>query len=74
MSKPSTIDGFFKRIKTSSVGSSSSTSNINILASEKQSIESATNDINQDNKSLVCDLGLRRQIWDYPVNERDEIR
>ena len=47
---------------------------INILASEKQSTELATNDINQDNKSLMCDLGLRRQIWDYPVNERDEIR
>ncbi|KAK3206174.1 hypothetical protein Dsin_020220 [Dipteronia sinensis] len=26
-----------------------------------------------DNKSLVLDLGLRRQIWDCPVNERDEI-
>ena len=74
MSKPSTIDRFFKRIKTSEVGSSSSTSNINIPVSENQSTESPTNDINQDNKSLVRDPGLRRQIWDYPVNERDEIR
>ena len=60
MRKPLTIDGFFKRIKTSEVGSSSSTSNINIPASENQSTESPTNYINQDNKSLVRDLGLRR--------------
>ncbi|KAK2636220.1 hypothetical protein Ddye_031012 [Dipteronia dyeriana] len=73
MRKPSTIHGFFKRIKTSEAGSSSSISNINNPTSENQSTEPPTNDINQDNKSLVRDLGLRQQIWDYPVNERNEI-
>ncbi|KAK2654057.1 hypothetical protein Ddye_013913 [Dipteronia dyeriana] len=56
MRNPSTTDGFFKRIKTSEAGSSSSKSNINILPYENQSMESPTKDINQDNKSLLTSV------------------
>ncbi|KAK2649927.1 hypothetical protein Ddye_017416 [Dipteronia dyeriana] len=51
------IDGFFKRIKTSEADSSSSKSNINIIASKNQSTKSPTKDVNQDNKSLVRNPG-----------------
>ncbi|CAL9019916.1 unnamed protein product [Prunus brigantina] len=78
MKKQPRIDGFFKRKHTeiSAVISSVPDSNIETVASENRSesprIETTDNEV--DNSSLERDPGLRPQIWNYPVNQRDEIR
>jgi hypothetical protein len=79
MGKPKTIDAFFKKNDVDSNSKmSSSTSNPQTLAPEQcpskmprieyQEVESF------DISTLQRDPGLRPQIWEYPVNQRDEIR
>ncbi|XP_028054567.1 zinc finger MYM-type protein 1-like [Camellia sinensis] len=78
MEKPCTIDRFFKRKNASfsevnADNTSLPTSNVNIL--EKPPIKSQKIDVKEiDIGSLERDLRLRIQIWDYHVNQRDEIR
>ncbi|XP_059434367.1 uncharacterized protein LOC132167413 [Corylus avellana] len=78
MGKPNTILELFKRKNAQSsnanVGDTSSpTSDIPI--SENSPKKPRRVDANQfDISSLEYDPGLRRQIWDYDVNQRDEIR
>jgi hypothetical protein len=80
MGKPKTIDVFFFKKKDADSKSkmTSSTSNPQTLAHEQcpskmpriesQIVESL------DISTLQRDLGLRHQICEYPVNQRDEIR
>ncbi|KAK1560907.1 hypothetical protein Q3G72_032283 [Acer saccharum] len=83
MTKPSIIDGFFKRIKTSEAGSSSLTSNINILASENQSTSFRIDDIYKlvntfyphdfaDHEKLQ--LKTQLQHYEYNVVQHSEFR
>jgi hypothetical protein len=78
MGKPNTILELFKRKNAQSskanVGDASSpTSDIPIF--ENSPNKSRRVDVNEfDISSLEFDPGLRRQIWDYDVNQRDEIR
>ncbi|XP_062170522.1 uncharacterized protein LOC133876256 [Alnus glutinosa] len=78
MGKPNTIFDFFKRKNTQSsnanVGDASSPTS-DIVISENSSKKSRRVDVNEfDISSLEFDPGLRRQIWEYNVNQRDEIR
>ncbi|XP_062161921.1 uncharacterized protein LOC133868946 [Alnus glutinosa] len=78
MGKPNTIFDFFKRKNTQSsnanVGDASSPTS-DIVISENSSKKSRRVDVNEFNiSSLEFDPGLRRQIWEYNVNQRDEIR
>jgi len=78
MGKPNTILDFFKRknAQTSNANydvASSPTSDI--VVSENFSKKSRRVDENEFDISLLeFDSGLRRQIWEYNVNQRDEIR
>jgi hypothetical protein len=66
MGKPKTIDAFFKKKNADSNSKmSSSTSNPQTLAPVVESFDIST---------LQRDPGLRPQIWEYPINQRDEIR
>jgi ribosomal protein L22 len=78
MRKPNTILDFFKRKNTQSsnanVGDASSPTS-DIVISENSSKKSRRVDVNEfDISSLEFDPGLRRQIWEYNVNQWDEIR
>ncbi|XP_062143933.1 uncharacterized protein LOC133851507 [Alnus glutinosa] len=78
MGKPNTILDFFKRKNTQSsnanVGDASSPTS-NIVISENSSKKSRRVDVNEfDINSLEFDPVLRRQIWEYNVNQRNEIR
>ncbi|XP_059446621.1 uncharacterized protein LOC132178187 [Corylus avellana] len=79
MGKPKTIDAFFKKKDADSNSKmSSSTSNPQTLAPEQRHskmprIESQVVE-SFDISTLQHDPGLRPQIWEYPVNQRDEIR
>jgi hypothetical protein len=78
MSKPNTILDFFKRKNAHSsnanVGDASSPTS-DIIVFENSSKKSRKFDVNEfDISSLEFDPGLRRQIWEYNVNQRDEIR
>ncbi|CAL8162116.1 unnamed protein product [Prunus armeniaca] len=77
MKKQPKIDGFFKRKQievTSSVPEADY--NIETIAYENRSgsprIETIDNEV--DISTLERDPGLRPQIWNYPINQRDEIR
>ncbi|XP_028062902.1 uncharacterized protein LOC114266213 [Camellia sinensis] len=78
MGKPCTIDRFFKRKNTSSSevnadNTSLPTSNVDIL--ENPPTKSQKIDVKEiDIGSLERDPRLRIQIWDYHVNQGDEIR
>jgi len=78
MGKPNTMLDFFKRKNTQSsnanVGDASSPTS-DIVISENSSKKSRRVDVNEfDISSLEFDPRLRRQIWEYNVNQRDEIR
>ena len=79
MRKPSTIDAFFKR-KNVEIPTSNESSNpsldIDPLNSENRAAKSLRVEIKEDFdiKSLERDLGLRPQIWEYPIEKRDEVR
>lgn len=81
MAKPQkTLDAFFKRKDASESQTSLTPCQINVecstLAQEQRPPKSPRIESRKDDKlnSLQCDPGLRQQIWDYLVNERDEIR
>ncbi|XP_020411638.1 uncharacterized protein LOC18793132 [Prunus persica] len=75
MKKQPKIDGFFKR-KHIEVTLSVPDYNIETIAYENRSasprIETTDNEV--DISTLERDPGIRPQIWNYPVNQRDEIR
>jgi hypothetical protein len=76
MGKPKTIDAFFKKKDADS--NSSSTSNPQTLAPEQRPSKMPRNESQVvesfDISTLQRDPGLRPQIWEYPINQRDEIR
>jgi hypothetical protein len=79
MGKPKTIDAFFKKKNAySNSKMSSSTSNPQTLAPEQRPSKMPRNESQVvesfDIYTLQRDIGLRPQIWEYPVNQRDEIR
>ncbi|KAG7943871.1 hypothetical protein I3843_15G068000 [Carya illinoinensis] len=85
MSKLKTIDSFFKRKEVDLPENSSKLPRIEpeenpdlnspILESKRIYLTSSTlNSKEIDISSLQRDPGLRPPIWDYPVNQRDEIR
>ncbi|XP_062150389.1 uncharacterized protein LOC133859059 [Alnus glutinosa] len=78
MGKPNTILDFFKRknAQSSNVNvSDTSSPTSDIIVSENSSKKSRRIDVNEfDISSLEFDPRLRRQIWEYNVNQRDEIR
>jgi len=78
MGKPNTILDFFKRknAQSSNVNvSDTSSPTSDIIVSENSSKKSRRVDVNEfDISSLEFDPGLRRQKWEYNVNQRDEIR
>ncbi|XP_073121559.1 uncharacterized protein [Henckelia pumila] len=77
MKKPQTIDAFFKR-KNDEIQASQSniTTDIDHLNFESRPAKSLRVEINErfDIQSLVRDQGLRPQIWEYPIEKRDEVR
>jgi hypothetical protein len=78
MGKPNTILDFFKRKNAQSSKanvSDTSSPTSDIIVFENSSKNSRRIDVNEfDISSLEFDPGLRRQIWEYNVNQRDEIR
>jgi hypothetical protein len=78
MGKPNTILDFFKRKNAQSSNanvSDASSPTSDIIVSENSSKKSRRVDVNEfDISSLEFDPRLRRQIWEYNVNQRDEIR
>ena len=78
MRKLTTIVDFFKRKNTQSLEanvSDISSPTSDILISKNSSTKFWKVDVNEiDISSLERDLGLRPQIWDYDVNQRNEIR
>jgi hypothetical protein len=78
MGKPNTILELFKRKNAQSSNTNvgyTSSPNSDIPIYENSPKKSQRVDANQfDISSLEYDLGLRRQIWNYNVNQRDEIR
>ncbi|XP_074339774.1 uncharacterized protein LOC141677662 [Apium graveolens] len=85
MVKSTTIDSFFKtkNVETSQTHSvpqsvdqgSNVPDNSYNLNSQSQPRKSPRIDKNEnDINSIERDPGLRRQIWDYPIEKRDEIR
>lgn len=78
MGKPNTILDFFKRKnaqRSNANVSDTSSPTSDIIVSENSSKKSRRVDVNEfDISSLEFDPGLRRQIWEYNVNQRDEIR
>ena len=70
-------DGFFKRKNPQNLEADASllASNVEIPISEDRPTKSQRTEINEvDISSLERDPGLRPQIWDYDINQRDEIR
>lgn len=81
MAKPQkTLDAFFKRKDSSESPTSLTPCQINVehstLAQEQRPPKSPRIESRKDDNlnSLQRDPGLRQQIWNYLVNERDEIR
>ncbi|GMJ07701.1 hypothetical protein HRI_004439300 [Hibiscus trionum] len=79
MKKASTIDAFFKRknVETScSTEQSNTCTNLNPLSSDDNLTKVRRTDVSEgfDISLLERDPGLRKQIWQYPVNMQDEIR
>ncbi|GMI98020.1 hypothetical protein HRI_003471300 [Hibiscus trionum] len=79
MKKSSTIDAFFKRknVEISSPTEQPNTfSNLNPLIPDDNPTKAQRIEVNEgfDISLLERDPGLRKQIWQYPVNMRDEIR
>lgn len=80
MGKSSKIDQYFKRktLEESSnppVSENSPISHVNSPNSENQLSKSPRIETSKvDTQLLERDPGLHRQIWDYDVNQRDEIR
>ncbi|XP_077215543.1 uncharacterized protein LOC143850131 [Tasmannia lanceolata] len=76
MGKPKTIDAFFKKknVNDSEINAHSP------LNSDMSTIEQCPSKLPRthqevvDTTSLERDPGLRPQMWEYPVNQRDEIR
>jgi hypothetical protein len=79
MSTSKTIDAFFKKkdvdsnSKMSSSTSNHQTSAPEQVASKMPRIESQEVEL-VDISTLQHDPGLRPQMWEYPVNQHDEIR
>ena len=78
-SKMKTIDNFFKRIDTNAASSSSpiEASNLNISPQEQEQSEPKRQRLRHEEMSrsqIERDPGLRLMIWNFPVNQRDEIR
>jgi hypothetical protein len=78
MGKPNTILDFFKKQNTQSSNANIGDTSLptsDIPVPENSPNKSRRIDINEfDISSLEFDPGLRRQIWDYNPNQRDEIR
>jgi hypothetical protein len=78
MEKPNTILDFFKKQNTQSSNANIGDTSLptsDIPVPENSPNKSRRIDINEfDISSLEFDPGLRRQIWDYNPNQRDEIR
>jgi hypothetical protein len=79
MSKSKTIDAFFKKKDADSNSKmSSSTSNHQTSAPEQVASKMPRIKFQEveliDISTLQHDLGLRPQMWEYPVNQQDEIR
>jgi hypothetical protein len=78
MEKPNTIFDFFKRknVQSSNANvSDTSSPTSDIIVSENSFKKSQRIDVNEfDISSLELDPGLRCQIWEYNVNQRDEIQ
>jgi len=78
MGKPNTILDFFKRKNAQSSNANfgdASSPTFDVLLSENSSKKfRRVNSSEFDIISLEFDPGLHRQIWDYHVNQRDEIR
>jgi hypothetical protein len=83
MGKSNTILDCFKRKNAQSLNAQISNVNVGDTSSPTSDIPISENspkrfwrvDINKfDINSLEFDLGLRCQIWEYDVNQRDEIR
>jgi hypothetical protein len=83
MGKSNTILDYFKRKNAQSLNAQSSNVNVGDTSSPTSDIPKFENspkrfqrvDSNKfDINSLEFDSGLRCQIWEYDVNQRDEIR
>ena len=80
MVKNKTIDVFFKRKSIDKAENSTSSKLIQDeqhLTEETEEHPSKLQKIGPkevDVNALECDLGSRPQIWEYPSNQRDEIR
>ena len=78
MGKSSTIDGFFKRKNPTNLDADgpSPTSNVETPIAENHPTKLQRTEINNDGDigSLEHDPGLRHQIWEYDVNQRNEIQ
>ncbi|TYH67419.1 hypothetical protein ES332_D06G187000v1 [Gossypium tomentosum] len=80
--KSKTIDSFFKKKSTKTTQSPSEASQIEVPPSSFVSLNSdarpskipRVEDEALDLSNLECEPGLRKQIYEYPVNMRDEIR
>ncbi|XP_059630083.1 uncharacterized protein LOC132273067 [Cornus florida] len=74
MVKPKrTIDCFFQKNDVPSVASASNV-DVSIHDNQHPSKSLRVEHTKVDPTFLERDPGLRRQIWDYPVDERDEVR
>ncbi|XP_059639722.1 uncharacterized protein LOC132282116 [Cornus florida] len=74
MVKPKrTIDCFFQKNDVHSVASASNV-DVSIHDNQRSSKSLRVELTKVDPTFLERDPGLRRQIWDYPVDERDEVR
>jgi hypothetical protein len=75
-----TIDKFFKRMDTNAASSSSivEASNFNISPQEQEQSEEPKRQRlcpeEMNRFQIEVDPGLRPMIWEFPVNQRDEIR
>jgi hypothetical protein len=75
-----TIDKFFKRMDTNAASSSSivEASNLNISPQEQEQSEEPKRQRlcpeEMNRFQIEVDPGLRPMIWEFPVNQRDEIR
>ena len=78
MSKSTTILNFFKRknLNNSEVIADDArlpTPSVDVPVSENLQTE-VSNVTIDESTGFVCDPGMRKQIWEYDANERDEIR
>ncbi|XP_077216005.1 uncharacterized protein LOC143850666 [Tasmannia lanceolata] len=76
MGKPKTIDAFFKKknVNDSEVSTPSPLNSDMSNVEQRPSKLPRTHLEEVDTTSLERDPGLRHQMWEYPVNQRDEIR